>query len=438
MRRQSFRAARWAAGLAVIALAATACTAGTGTGQQTSSRNQGDAIQAEAASLDQGIVAGQVTIAKGNTHDADIAIDPATGTIYAAWAVTTGKQPNKITGQAPQDIYVASSSNDGATWSKPARVNDVAGTGWAGFNAQVRIAAVGNGKLFVMYPTATKDFRYFTMTDRSSDGGKTWGTDTRITAADGKGVQGLYGALVNNGDDIYAAYLDYQERDTPQMPTGVNFTRSKNGGQTFSASHRAALRSCECCDNAVAVDSKGTLYVGYRSQDAAGKHTTIRDTAVIRSYNGGETWSYPTYMGQEKWVYNGCPEAGPELWVGKDDVLHGVYWTGKEGQAGVYYTKSTDGGSSFEKPLAVATADFYPPPYMDLAEGSDGSVWVVWDDRRTPERKVHLGRILDGKLSVMDPQLSAGVTPSINATRAATVLVWSDAAGLRFGRLAPA
>ena len=427
--KRFLRMMRIVAGLGAAVLVAGACT---GEGGSSTSSNDGGDASVELASLEQDVVAEAVTIAPGDTHDADIAVDRETGTVYAAWAETTGKKPNKITGDAPQDIFVASSSDGGATWSDPARVNDIPGIGATGFNTQVRIAALGGDDVFVIFPTKTKDSEYFTLTDRSTDGGKTWGSDKQLTSAEGKAVQGLYGALVNRGKEVYVAYLDYREPGAPGLPIGVNFTRSKDGGKTFTPSTRAALRSCECCDNAVAIDSEGTLFIAYRAQDAAGKHTTMRDTAVVRSYNKGETWSYPSYMGKENWVYNGCPESGPELWVDEDDVVHGVYWTGKEEKPGVFYTKSTDGGTTFEDPVTVATDDFYPPPYMDLAGGSNGDIWVVWDDRRTPDRKVHLGRISDGEVSVLDPQLGPGITPAIDAVDDTVVMLWSDPDGLKF------
>ncbi len=422
---------RWSwLGLALaIAVTTSACSLSSDDGSESSAPAREGAT---ATTLDASVVSEPVMIAGGATHDADVAIDPASGTIYAAWAVDTEQEPSEVAGN-PQNIMVASSQDDGATWSTPVRVNDTPGFAWAGFNSQVRIAVTGPDELFVMWPLGTADYSYYTMRDRSTDGGESWGEDRSITSADPQS-QESYGALTNVGQDLYVAFLDYRATQPPHSPTGVDFIHSKDGGQRFGESNRAALRSCECCDNGIAVDSEGTLYIAFRSQNAAGEHTTIRDSAVVRSYDDGQTWSMPVLMGKDDWVFNGCPESGPELAIGQDDVVHGVYWTGKDGRAGVYYTKSTDGGASFATPMPIATADFYPPAYMDLTEGSDGSVWIVWDDRREAEKQVHLARVTDGSLEVLDGS-SDGQTPALAGDDEMTVMVWSDPSGLQFAQL---
>ncbi|MGH3041327.1 MAG: sialidase family protein [Gaiellaceae bacterium] len=149
------------------------------------------------------------------------------------------------------------------------------------------------------------------------------------------------------------------------MTIGVGVVHSKNGGKTFETSQRAELRTCGCCDNGVTVDSKGTVYVAFRNEDAAGGKTTVRDSAVIRSYDKGVTWSEPVELGDDDWVFNGCPESGPRILADAEDRLHGLYWTGKEERPGIYYTVSEDGAKSFATP-AIAS--------------HEGTVAMVWSD----------------------------------------------------------
>ena len=49
-----------------------------------------------------------------------------------------------------------------------------------------------------------------------------------------------------------------------------------------------------------------------------------------------------------------------------------------------------------------------PPPYVDLAVERDGTAWIVWDDRRTKDRKVRLARAKDGKLEQLSEPLGDG------------------------------
>ena len=389
------------------------------------------------ASLEPSAVGRPRTVAEGRTHDADVAVDRRTGRIYVAWAADR-RETSEVTDVARQDLWLASSDDDGTTWSEPVRINDEAGAVYAGFNAQPRVAATGRNSLVVLWPRAREDAKlddtvYNVMVARSDDGGRTFSRDEPIFAREGKTSE-LYGAVAARGSDVYAAMLDWRQdvkEEVPALSYGVTVARSKDGGERFGTSVRAALRSCDCCDNGIAIDSRGAVFVAFRGQDTAGEHTTIRDSMVTRSFDGGETWSAPVPMGDEQWVFNGCPEAGPELSADSQDRLHGVYWTGKAGRQGVYYTRSTDRARSFERPVPLGTADFYPPAYVDIAPDDAGGAWVAWDDRRAKERKVHLAHVSRGKVTAVGKAFASGQTPAVDAHDGRLVMVWSDATGLR-------
>jgi hypothetical protein len=371
-----------------------------------------------------------VTIAEGATHDADVTIDRATGRVYISWALDKPKP--KGGNFTPQDAWIAYSDDGGKTFSKPVRANHDLGTVNAGFNTQTRIVATGENRLFATWPLMNDDMsKMNAMGTLSTDGGKTFAREQPVSASDGAKTSEMYHAVATYGQNVYVGYLDFRDDISPKMPTGVNLVHSADGGETFSKSMRGEVSSCGCCDNGLAVDSKGTVYFGYRNMDAVSKNTQIRDTTVIRSYDQGATWSDPVKLGNDNWVFNGCPESGPELAVDSKDRLHAVYWTGKPGRPGVYYTRSDDGGVTFPKPKAIAVDKFYPPPYVDLAVENDGTAWIVWDDRRTKDRKVRLARATNGKLEQLAEPLGTGVTPAIDSDGALVAMAWSGPDGLQ-------
>ena len=100
--------------------------------------------------------------------------------------------------------------------------------------------------------------------------------------------------------------------------------------------------TCPCCRTAVAIAGDGTIYAAWREILPG----DVRDVVVTRSSDGGKTWAPPVASRADGWVYPGCPHAGPSLKVDAKGAVHVAWWTGKEGEAGVYYARSTDGAQT--------------------------------------------------------------------------------------------
>jgi hypothetical protein len=60
-------------------------------------------------------------------------------------------------------------------------------------------------------------------------------------------------------------------------------------------------------------------------------------------------------------------------------AVHIAWWTGKPGEAGVWYARSTDGGRTWTaQPIAVG--ERASPAHVQLALAPDAQVVVAWDD----------------------------------------------------------
>jgi hypothetical protein len=118
-------------------------------------------------------------------------VDPADGTLYVAWDDLHKKDPAGTcppdsaapAGQAcDSDILLTKSSDGGATWSDPVKVNqDTIGNGKDQFQPQ--LAVTPGGQLDMMYfdrRNDPQDFYVDTYVGRSNDKGATW-KDTRVT-----------------------------------------------------------------------------------------------------------------------------------------------------------------------------------------------------------------------------------------------------------------
>jgi hypothetical protein len=120
----------------------------------------------------------------------------------------------------------------------------------------------------------------------------------------------------------------------------------------------------------VVLDAKGVLHMTY-GRGAPG------NGYYVQSRNLGTTYTRPVQLNQRADTVTTGMERGPKLALGKDGVLH-VVWLGyyKKG-GGVWYTRSTDGGKTFE---AERNLTEVRPAWDNATVTADqeGKVFVFW------------------------------------------------------------
>jgi hypothetical protein len=124
----------------------------------------------------------------------------------------------------------------------------------------------------------------------------------------------------------------------------------------------------------VVLDSKGVLHLTYGRGSPGNAY-------YVQSHNGGRSFTPPVQLNRQPNTVTTGMERGPKLAVGKDGIVH-VTWLGyyKIG-GGIWYTRSVDGGRTFEPERNL----------LDTETGCDnatvtadrqGNVFVLWTDGR--------------------------------------------------------
>jgi hypothetical protein len=204
-------------------------------------------------------------------------------------------------------------------------------------------------------------------------------------------------------------------------------SRSTDGGRTWEANRPIYTDpTCPCCRTSVAVAADGTIYVAWRAILPG----DVRDVVVTRSSDGGKTWASPVRVRSDDWVYPGCPHAGPSLEVDAKGAVHVAWWTGKEGEAGVYYARSDDGAAGFSA-QPIATGERARPAHVQLALAPGEGVYVAWDDGLSDLPRVLVRRSADGGRSfgpegvLSDPGAAASF-PVVAVYGDSVAVAWSQ------------
>jgi Neuraminidase (sialidase) len=242
----------------------------------------------------------------------------------------------------------------------------------------------------------------------SSDGGKTWKPGGN-PADDGQtGGHAFIDILADRQGVFHLVWLD-----TRGPGKGLRYSRSTDGGATWSANVTLDPATCECCWNTLALGPGGQLAVLYRQRSP-------RDMALITSNDGGSTWGRPATVGEFNWAIDACPHVGGGLAYLSHSLCAAV-WTAKDASThGAYVLNSPDGGRTWSQPEHLGDSGSW---HADLASDGAAEVWAVWDAYLDGGQAVFAARSGDGGKNWSSPQRLSEVGASATHPR----VVWTPA-----------
>jgi hypothetical protein len=295
--------------------------------------------------------------------------------------------------------------------------------------APPKIAFGRDGRLHVLYVVSRRiPGRRFPASalrmQHSTDGGESWEGPVTVTDDSTFGSHNFHALHAASDGAIYVSWLDGRHGKS-----AVYLTRSTDGGRGFEPNQVVSRsEACPCCRTALTSGADGTLYIAWRTVLTG----SIRDIVVSRSTDGGSTWSDPVRVHADDWVFEACPHAGPAMAVDSTGALHVAWWTGKEGAAGVRYTRSADGARSFSPPVDLGVAERSRPAHVQLAVGAGGrTVAAVWDDGTLAVSRIVLRVSTDygasfGRAVPLSPEQRAAGFPVLGLSGDSVVVAWSE------------
>ena len=364
------------------------------------------------------------------------------------------------------DIFVATSTNGGATFGAPVQVNRVAGEARVSGEEPPRIALVprrGATPEIVIVWTAKAGTTWKLLSARSLDAGRTYSASAPVPGSDSEGSRGWESVAVDATGRVSVLWLDHRDLiaadgahqhsapaasgATPApmvMPKGDPTERAALSQLMFAtlpASRPTSARTtalsiarsvCYCCKTALAV-SGDAVYASWRHVYPSGE----RDIAFTMSTNGGRTFAAPLRVSNDHWKLDGCPDNGPAMAIDTARRAHVVWPTTAEGKnatakdamaLSIYYAVSRD-GKSFSTRTRVPTRG--PASHPQIVMLPNGASLVAWDEVVDGTRRLGLARATvsaAGAVSftpVAAPDAGAGQWyPSLAASSNGAVITW--------------
>lgn len=289
-------------------------------------------------------------------------------------------------------VYVSYSDDNGATQSTPVKVNaepeSILGDGENRPKIIVR-----KGVIYVSYTQGLeKPMAGHIRFSRSADGGKTFSAP--ITVNDNPEIisHRFDSLAVNSKGQVYLAWLDKREQGIAEKK-GEKY----NGSALYYAMSDNGGTSFR--PNAKAADHvceccRTAMAIDTDDQPVViWRHifdNNIRDHALVKL----DGKMAPSRLSNENWNIAACPHHGPSLSIDADGVYHAAWFSNAPDMRGLFYAHSADQGKSFSKPISFGNLNAQPArPYV-LSLGK--RVLIVWKEFDGEATGIHLIQSGDG------------------------------------------
>ena len=361
---------------------------------------------------------------------------------------------DSIVNEIGTNLYLKTSTNNGKSFSEPIRVNSIEGNVALDGRVPPAISLGENNQVFVLWANQTEEpemrmgvYRQLIFAE-SLDDGQTFPSSMQIKTdlPAGKYFQDM---MLSNDGTIHIAWLNgpsklneegnlVKDRDRPRT---LEYTQSTDGGKTFETTKSLMDNPCPCCNVQVAADDDN-VYVSWRAQFPNGEEKpAIRDMVIASSTDNGKTFSDPVRISEDNFEFDGCVHVGAPMEIDSKGNLHTVWYTGKEGAPGMYYSTSTDNGKTFSEPIKVLVSDWIPPQRIFLTIDDNDTVWVTWEDATglstndkswrygDTQAMIYTAQIYDGELIRSETPININESKSLTAIESAqgiVSIVWTE------------
>jgi hypothetical protein len=258
-----------------------------------------------------------------------------------------------------------------AQWQPDVRLtNDLADSQTSNNNAW---CVASNGPVVHVVWMDKRDGNWEIYYKRSTDAGVSWGTDTRLTNNNNSSESP---SLAVSGSVVHVVWYDNRDGNWE-----IYYKRSIDAGVSWGADIRLSNNIANSFRPSVAVSGSVIHVIWYDERDGNW------EIYYKRSTDAGTSWGTDTRLTNNT-AYSFVPSVAVS-----GSVAHVVWWDERDGNAEIYYKRSTDAGINWgaDTRLTNNTASSNSPSVAI----SSSVVYVVWYDNRDGNNEIYYKRSTD-------------------------------------------
>jgi len=356
-------------------------------------------------------------------------------TVAIAWNART---------ELASDVYVRVSTDAGATFGPPTRVNQLVKDANLSGEQPARIAVASGNVIHVVWPSRYEGravLRYAS----SADLGKTFTKPVTVVGEQESGIRGWHSIAIGYDGGVHVLWLDGRNA-TPHQHSGSAGGRSSHAGMKRQAPRQDVFHAswkdfgsrtenavvanvCFCCKTAIAT-AGDRVYAAWRHIFPG----SVRDIAFARSTDNGATFGAPVRLSDDNWTLDACPDDGPSMAADAHGGVHLAWPTmvpGERPRKGIFYASLLTTGpqgagdaAAFSPRLRLDAGDA-DVAHPQIASDDHGNVAVVWDERVDNRRRIVVRRVGSGVAAPAETFEGVGVTyPAVAAADGQWIVVW--------------
>ncbi len=295
-----------------------------------------------------------------------------------------------------------------AQWQPDFRLTNNPAESHTSFHNTWSVAANGNIVHVVWYDTRDGNTNYELYYKRSTDGGISWGTDTRLT---NNSAWSFNPSISVSGSVVHVVWYDLRDGNYE-----IYYKRSTDAGASWGTDTRLTNNPAFSGFPSGSVSGQLLVIVWHENRD--GNY----EIYYRRSTNAGLNWGAETRL-TNKSAFSGYPSISIS-----GSVVHVVWQDECNGNPEIYYKRSPDGGLSWEERRLTNNSDSSGVPSISV---SGQVVHVVWSDWRDGNKEIYYKRSTDsGTEWTEDMRLTNNFaesrSPSVSVSGSIVHLIWLD------------